>query len=58
MLPDVRERVDTFRHDGSCVCFVCGDNYEVEPDAFGDGCVTYYFPLMTEKMLGPDADDD
>ena len=39
-------------------CQVCGDSYEVEPDAFGDGCVTYYYPLMTEKMLGPDADDD
>ena len=23
------------------VCQECGDSYEVETDAFGDGCVTY-----------------
>ena len=23
-------------------CLECGDSYLVEPDAFGDGCMTYY----------------
>ena len=39
-------------------CATCEDAYEVEPDAFGDGCMTYYFPMMTEKLLGPDDGDD
>ena len=25
----------------------CGDCYLVEPDAFGDGCMTYYAEFMT-----------
>ncbi|MDA1166431.1 MAG: hypothetical protein O3B13_25325 [Planctomycetota bacterium] len=25
----------------------CSDSYLVEPDAFHDGCVTYYIPFMT-----------
>ena len=33
-------------------CTQCGDSYEVETDAFGDGCMTYFLPLMTQKMLG------
>lgn len=24
----------------------CGDEYLVEPDAFNDGCLTYYVPFM------------
>ncbi len=24
----------------------CGDSYTVEPDAFGDGCMTYYVGFM------------
>ena len=34
----------------------CGDSYEVEPDAFGDGCMTYYVPFMAKKM--EDGDED
>ena len=31
-------------------CMECGgDEYKVEPDAFGDGCVTYYIPLYAHK---------
>ena len=30
----------------------CGESYLVEPDAFGDGCMTYFVPLMTHKLLG------
>ena len=50
ILPDALEPVDTFRHDGSCVCFVCADSYEIEPDGFGDGCMKYYFPMMIERL--------
>lgn len=31
-------------------CQDCGDIYDVEPDAFGDGCVTYYIPFMTQRL--------
>lgn len=24
----------------------CGESYLVEPDAFGDGCMTYYVPFL------------
>ena len=27
----------------------CGDSYQVEPDAFGDGCMTYYVGFMTNR---------
>jgi hypothetical protein len=27
-------------------CLECGDSYLVEPDAFGDGCMTYYVEVM------------
>ena len=36
-------------------CEACGDSYEVEPDAFGDGCMTYYFPLMAKQILGEEG---
>jgi hypothetical protein len=29
---------------------VCGDSYDVETDAFGDGCMTYYLGAMAERM--------
>ena len=35
-------------------CVECGDSYQVEPDAFGDGCMTYYVGVMAERM----EDDD
>lgn len=28
----------------------CGEVYLVEPDAFGDGCVTYYFGFLAGKL--------
>ncbi len=31
-------------------CVECGDCYPVEPDAFGDGCLTYYVGVMEERM--------
>lgn len=30
-------------------CQECGDSYQVEPDAFGDGCMTYYVGIMTDR---------
>ena len=36
-------------------CLSCGDCYEVEPDAFGDGCMIYYFGIMAERLQ---SDDD
>ena len=38
-------------------CADCGDNYDVETDAFGDGCMTYYFPLVAERILGGGDED-
>lgn len=32
------------------VCDECGDTYDVETDAFGDGCVTYYIPFMAARL--------
>ena len=30
-------------------CQECGDSYEVETDAFGDGCMTYWFEIMRRR---------
>jgi hypothetical protein len=39
-----------------CQARGCGDSYEVEPDAFGDGCMLYYFALQAERIeAGDDA---
>jgi len=37
-------------------CEECGDSYVVEPDAFGDGCMTYYVGFVTETQK-ESADD-
>ncbi len=31
-------------------CDECGDCYDVEPDAFGDGCMLYYVSVMQERL--------
>jgi hypothetical protein len=33
----------------SVTCLECHDTYDVESDAFGDGCMTYYFPLIAQR---------
>ena len=38
-------------------CVECGASYDVESDAFGDGCVTYYIPYMTERYLAENVGD-
>ncbi len=37
-------------------CTECEDDYEVEGDAFGDGCLKYFVPLQAAK-LGLDPND-
>ncbi len=31
-------------------CVECGDTYQVETDAFGDGCMHYYLNFMADKL--------
>lgn len=33
-------------------CADCGDNYDLETDAFGDGCMSYYVPFATRRITG------
>ena len=35
-------------------CMECADSYLVEPDAFSDGCMTYYVPFLADR----ERDDD
>ncbi|HUY87319.1 MAG TPA: hypothetical protein VMV10_01160 [Pirellulales bacterium] len=37
-------------------CEECGDTYDVETDAFGDGCVKYYIPYMAARMEEEEGD--
>lgn len=30
-------------------CEDCGEAYQVEPDAFGDGCMDYYVPFIASR---------
>jgi len=30
-------------------CLECGDAYDLEPDALGDGCMTYYLGIIMQK---------
>ena len=39
-------------------CVECGESFTVEPDAFGDGCVEYYIPYMTERYLAANFGDE
>jgi hypothetical protein len=40
----------------------CGEAYDVETDAFGDGCMKYYVPLQIQQLQeegdGPDRRPD
>jgi transcription elongation factor Elf1 len=33
-------------------CTECGDSYQVETDAFSDGCMTYYVGFMAGREEG------
>jgi hypothetical protein len=37
-------------------CLECADGYDVETDAFGDGCRTYLLPLMAKRLFGEASD--
>ena len=37
-------------------CASCSDVYDVEPDAFGDGCVEYLPGFLMEQMEGGDGE--
>ena len=34
----------------------CGDSYQVEPDAFGDGCMTYYVGFLAQRQESDDEE--
>lgn len=52
ILPDAPRKANTFQDQGYYDCFFCGDRYDVETDAFGDGCMTYYIGMRAEKLDG------
>ena len=37
------------------LCIECADSYFVEPDAFGDGCMTYYVGFHANREEDRDA---
>ena len=41
----------------SVECTACGDAYQVETDAFSDGCMTYWPAVMAKKLFGGDHHD-
>ena len=38
-------------------CLSCCSEYQVETDAFGDGCMTYYVGFMAQRMEGGDREE-
>jgi DNA-directed RNA polymerase subunit RPC12/RpoP len=42
----------------SVECTACGDSYLVEPDAFGDGCMTYSVGFLSERYAGGEDVDE
>lgn len=52
--------LDIIDHDDATLtvaCAECGDTYDVETDAFGDGCMKYHFTLQAAKILEDDSDE-
>jgi hypothetical protein len=45
ILPGTRADVESIGFEWYSDCCFCGDSYLVEPDAFGDGCMTYYLQV-------------
>ena len=43
-----REIIDADDATMTVECQECGDGYLVEPDAFGDGCMTYYVGFQAQ----------
>ena len=40
----------------SVTCTECADSYELEPDALGDACMTYFYPLRIKQLLGEEEE--
>ena len=53
----VLEIVDADDATMTVACTECADSYQLEPDALGDGCMTYYLGFMTQRM-GDDDDSE
>lgn len=45
ILPGTRADVESIGFEWYSDCCFCEDSYLVEPDAFGDGCMTYYLQV-------------
>jgi hypothetical protein len=45
ILPGTRADVESIGFEWYSDCCFCADRYLVEPDAFGDGCMTYYLQV-------------
>ena len=50
---EIEEVTDATMH---CCCTQCGASFEMEPDAFGDGCLKYFVPMQV-KQEGSDRGD-
>jgi hypothetical protein len=50
--------LDTDDVSMNVACAECGDNYDVETDAFGDGCMKYYFPIVSSALMAAVDDDE
>ena len=46
----VLEIIDADDATMSVMCQECADNYVVETDAFGDGCMVYYVGFMAKRL--------
>lgn len=57
ILPGTQADVESIGFEWHSDCCFCGDSYLVEPDAFGDGCMTYYVEVMAGAGES-DAEED
>lgn len=39
-------------------CRECGDTYQVESDAFGDGCMTYFVGFHAQRQEGAHGQEE
>jgi hypothetical protein len=43
--------IDSDDYSLTVACVECSDTYDVEADAFGDGCMTYQVDIMTRRLM-------
>jgi len=58
IVPGLPAKVETVWFEWYCAYSVCGDSYQVEPDAFGDGCMTYYVGFLTQREESDEEGDE